>query len=1128
MSVVKQRNFKRAGLFAALLAAGLLLIGVAQASAEVKWQLVSTANSTVAPGDGDTGTAELTYLLRLGNGGDSSAEGSAEPIVFNASLPPGFTVQEMQPEYGFSCPGVSVGDSAFSCEKSDSFEAFVATSFTLKVSVASTASGIGTALFELSGGTAPAPASTADPTRVTSTPAQFGIDAFDVGLGASPAGDAFTQAAGHPYAFRTAVDFNTHADPDPYYGEATPVEPIRDAYAALPPGLVGNPTAAGKCTLLQLSAGTGATNPTPLCPTDSQVGKVTVRFLGGLGSGAGFQSIPLFNMEPPPGAPARFGFNVLGVPVIFDAKLRSDGDYGLTAAFENISEGLTIISSDVELWGVPGDPSHDSERACSGQSSPFEGGPTCTASSAPQAFLRMPTSCTAAGQGLPFGLEVDSWSNPGALGANGRPASGDPRWKSDSLVSHEAPGYPFSPEDPSTPWGAPIGTTGCADVPVQGSLSATPTALDTETSSGLGVHVEIPNPGLENPKGIASSDIKDVKLTLPQGLTINPSQAEGLGVCSPAQYESTRLEFHPDGAHGCPSDSKVGTVSVNTPLLDDPLPGEVYVAKPYENPFNSLLAIYIVVAEPQTGILVKLPGEIRLNEETGRIEAEFDDLPQTPFETFDFHFREGARAPLVTPPACGTYESEAVFTPWSDPSHKITSISSFQVIHGIGGGPCPPNGTPGFKPLFSAGSINNNAASFSPFNMRIQRNDGEQDMTRFSAVLPPGVLGKLAGVSKCPQAAIAIAKSKSGNQEIASPSCPANSEIGHSLVGAGVGSVLAHVPGKVYLGGPFHGDPLSVIAITPAVAGPFDVGTVVVHEALTLNPKTAEVEVDGSASDPIPHILKGIPAKLRDLRVYVDRPEFTLNPTSCDPSATDATLFGGGGNAFSSLDDMPVFLSDRFQAANCSSLGFKPRLGLRLKGSTKRGGHPGLTATYRPRPGDANAAGLVVRLPRSAFLDQAHIRTICTRVQFAADSCPKGARYGYIKAWTPLLETPLEGPVWLRSSNHKLPDLVFDLHGLVDVEVATRIDSIRGGIRATVAQIPDAPISKVVLKMQGGKKGLIVNSRNLCGSTNRANASFEGQNRKASSLDPVMRADCGGGGKHKRGGGGSRDREDYQ
>src|SRR5665811_150513 len=365
------------------------------------------------------------------------------------------------------------------------------------------------------------------------------------------------------------------------------------------------------------------------------------------------------------------------------------------------------------------------------------------------------------------------------------------------------------------------------------------------------------------------------------------------------------------------------------------------------------------------------------------------------------------------------------------------------------------------------------------------------------------------GITKCSEAAVAAAKAKTGLEERADPSCPPNSEIGKTIAGAGVGTALTYVPGKLYLGGPYHGDPLSVIAITPAVAGPFDTGTVVVQEALDLNPKTAEVEVDGSASDPIPHILKGIPLKLRELRVEVDRPNFTLNPTSCAPSSVEATLFGSYLDVFSPADDRPVDLSDRYQAANCLNLGFAPRLGLKLKGGTKRGNFPGLKAHYKPFSGHANIKDLVVRLPRSAFLEQGHIRTICTRVQFAADNCPKGAQYGYIRAWTPLLDEPLQGPVWLRSSNHKLPDLVFDLKGIVDVEVQTRIDSVRGGIRARVENAPDAPISRVILNMQGGKKGLIVNSRNLCTKRKaRANAQFIGQNGKRFKRKPALRPQC--------------------
>ncbi len=1110
MNAAKHPNLKTGRILGALLAAiALLAAGPAGASAADQLRLSSAAATTVAPGDGDASTAELGYRMLLEDPTANSADGSVEALHVKGTLPPGITfVGVLGVNASWNCPTTNVGDSSFDCESTHFLGGYDAEPFKLETSVSAAASGVLTAFFEFSGGGPGfAPGTTANPTLVTTLAPHFGIDAFEAKL-TGPGGNAYTQAGGHPDTFVVTLKVNTRTDPDPQYGDVTPVEAMRDSFADLPPGLVAVPATVGECTLLQLSHSFGPA-PKPLCPSSSQVGAAAVFHNGGRGV-FGNLRLPLFNLTPPPGMPARFGFNFAGTPVIVDSKLRSDGDYGITAALQQVSEALTVIGGNFELWGNPASPVHDSERACPGADSPFLLGQTCAGSGSEVPFLRMPTRCT---QSLDWSASVDSWVNPGARRADGRPLQGDPRWVHASSALHDPPGYPFNPVDPSTPWGAPREVEGCEKVPVKGKLTAIPTTLDTESSSGLAVHVEVPNPGLENPTGISSSDIKDVKLTLPQGVTINPSQASGLGVCSPAQYESSQLSFHPDGQHGCPADSKVGAVSVKTPLLEEEIKGNVYVAKPYDNPFDSLLALYVVFENPERGILVKLPGELRTNEQTGQIEAEFDDIPQMPFETFDFKFREGARAPLVTPPTCGTYENEAVFTPWSDPSHKITSKSTFQIIRGVGGGPCPPNATPGFKPRFSAGSINNNAGAYSPFNMRIQRNDGEQDMTRFSATLPPGVLGKLAGISKCPQSAIALAKSKEGLEEIASPSCPANSAIGRSIVGAGVGSVLTYVPGKVYLGGPFNGRPLSVIAITPVVAGPFDVGTVAVQEALTLNPKTAEVEVDGSASDPIPHILKGIPAKLRDLRVYVDRDKFTLNPTSCDPSATDAELFGGGGNAFTSTDDVPVLLQDRFQAASCASLGFKPKLGLKLKGGTKRGGHPGLTATYRPRKGDANVEGLVVRLPRSAFLDQAHIRTICTRVQFAADSCPKGAQYGYIKAWTPLLEDPLQGPVWLRSSNHKLPDLVFDLHGLVDIEVATRIDSVRGGVRASVDQIPDAPLSKVVLRMQGAKKGLIVNSRNLCGSTNRANVQSDGQNGKLSDFNPVMRAQCGKGRK---------------
>jgi hypothetical protein len=289
--------------------------------------------------------------------------------------------------------------------------------------------------------------------------------------------------------------------------------------------------------------------------------------------------------------------------------------------------------------------------------------------------------------------------------------------------------------------------------------------------------------------------------------------------------------------------------------------------------------------------------------------------------------------------------------------------------------------------------------------------------------------------------------------------------------------------------------------------------------ALRVDPRSGQVQVDGAASDPIPHILAGIPLKVRDIRVHADRPDFTLNPTSCELFSVPAQLWGGGADVFSPADDAPVSLSERFQAANCAKLGFKPRLALRLRGGTERGAHPALRSVFRPRPKDANLSDLVLRLPRSAFLEQAHIRTICTRLQFAADSCPAGAVYGHAAAFTPLLDQPLKGPVYLRSSNHDLPDLVIGLHGLVDVEAVARIDSVKGGIRATFSDLPDAPIAKVTVEMQGGRKGLIVNSRDLCAKRSRALAKLSAHNGRRRNLRPLIRVSCA---KQRRGSGQAR------
>ena len=794
----------------------------------------------------------------------------------------------------------------------------------------------------------------------------------------------------------------------------------------------------------------------------------------------------VYNLVPPPGAAFKFGFRVLSTYITGVSGARPDGENNIFSALSNIQQVSPNAGADLTLWGNPADPVHDAQR---GSCLFPPAGDKCGAGITVRPFITMPRSCR--GPLLTL-FKMRSWQNPDV-------------WVQGEAETHEGP--------------EPLGTIGCDALGFAPRVAAQPTTDQAESPSGLDFDLDINDENLTNPTGNAQSDIEKATVTLPEGVTINPSIAEGLLTCSVAAYAREAVDSEP--GEGCPQASKVGSVEVETPILEGELiKGQLFVATQddpatsapgAENPFDSLIALYMVIKDPQLGILVKLPGKVEPDPKTGQLVTTFgeapEELPQFPLSHVGIHLREGGRSPLITPAHCGTYATEAVFTPWADPGHPLTTPpAEFKITKGVGGGPCPPGGAPPFKPGFTAGSVNNSAGRYSPFNMRLTRSDGEQDMTKFSAVLPPGLLGKIAGVSKCSEAQIAAARAKTGREELASPSCPASSQIGRTLAGAGVGSQLTYVGGSLYLAGPVGGDPLSVVAITPAVAGPFDAGTVVVRVATTVNPLTAEIEVDGANSEPIPHILKGIVLKVRDLRVYADRPDFTINPTSCEPSQARATLFGSFLDVFNPADDAPVSLAARYQAADCAALGFKPGLSFRLKGGTKRGGHPALKAIVTPRAGDANFESAVVTLPRSAFLDQAHIRTICTRVQYAAKACPAGSIYGRVSATTPLLDEPLSGPVYLRSSNHNLPDLVFALHGIVDAEVVGRIDSHKGGIRTSFEAIPDVPVTRVVLEMQGGKKGLIVNSRDLCANTSRAIARFTGQNNKQNNFRPPVRA----------------------
>jgi hypothetical protein len=555
-------------------------------------------------------------------------------------------------------------------------------------------------------------------------------------------------------------------------------------------------------------------------------------------------------------------------------------------------------------------------------------------------------------------------------------------------------------------------------------------------------------------------------------MSVAAGAADGLQACSDEQVGRGTA-----APSNCPDASKLGTVEFDVPALPRVLHGALYQRSPEG---EDLFRVWLVSDE--LGVHAKIPGDIQANPLTGQLTSLFLDTPRVPLRGLTLHIPAGPRAPLANPPGCGSYATHFDFTPWSG-NPPVAGDAPMAIDQGCDTG--------GFDPHLSAGVTSTAAGGFSPFVLNLLRKDGEQNVAGLDLKMPPGLLAKLAGVAPCPQA------------QAASGDCPESSKVADVAVASGPGSAPLWIPqpgraaAVAYLAGPYKGAPFSLAVTVPAQAGPFDLGTVVTRAAIEIDPETAQVTV---RSDPLPQILKGVPIYYRHLHVDVDRPKFTLNSTNCAPHAVQAEVISNRGATATP--------STRFQVADCAALGFRPRLALRLSGKTSRGAHPRLRAVLSTRHGDANIARAQVTLPRSEFLDQGHIETVCTRVQFAAHECPAGSVYGHAKAVTPLLQRPLRGPVYLRSSNHPLPDLVIALRGEVELNVAGRIDSVNGGIRTTFEAVPDAPVSKFMLTMQGGHKGLLVNSRNLCTSTAHATSKLEAQNGKQASQNPLPQDDC--------------------
>jgi hypothetical protein len=950
----------------------------------------------------------------------------------------------------------------------------------------------------------------------------YGLHSFKAPL-TGPSAQPYTQAGGHPYQFTTEFNLATAsalAGESEGWGEfgGWPVHDPQSLTADLPAGLIVNPQAVPTCELARFFADE--------CPISTIVGTLGFRDEGHFSFDYG-HLVPLYNLQPAGAYPGELGYEVGGVPFVITADLHGS-DYAIVSTGLNLAP-TGITHSRITLWGVPAEHAHDAVRgkACS-----------TIGAAAPVIELRIFNNPDqqAAQERVEQECALESPNNQGPFPAGGpaeTPAvpfvtmptacplipkpGGEPGEEEAAPLLFGARSIPWGPSgEEATATTTDPGVDGCGELRFEPTIEARPTTNLADSPSGLDFVLKVPQntegpEGKEDPNGLATANLKEAVVKLPPGLVVNPSSGAGLEGCSEAQVGILSAAEKNQPAH-CPDASRLGTVEVKTALLHGPLQGSVYLATPHQNPSGNLLAGYIVLEGE--GIIIKLAGQFQTNKETGQITASFLENPQTPFEEFKFQFFEGARGALRTPAVCGTYTTTATLTPFSAPESgpPAEPAGEFETTAGPTGGACPNAASQEpHSPVFHAGTESPQAGIYSPFSLKLVRQDGEQEIKGIETTLPKGLIGKLAGVSYCPDAALAAAASKSGQAEQQSPSCPVASEVGSVDVAAGAGPTPLNVPGKAYLAGPYKGAPLSLAIITPAVAGPFDLGTVVVRTALLVNPITAQIT---AKSDPIPTILEGIPLDVRSITLKMARPNFTLNPTNCEPLAITGTALSALGAT--------TALNQRFQVGGCQALPFKPSLKISLKGSTKHAGHPALEATVTyPQGGPyANIASAQVSLPHSEFIDQGNLNKTCTRPVLLEGKCPATSVYGKAKAWTPLLEAPLEGPVYLVGGfGYKLPALVAELDGQIRVLLVGKVDSDKEkGIRNTFEAVPDAPVSRFVLQMKGGKNySLLENSENICAKPQKAKATFTAQSGKVAELEPTIANSCKKGKKHGKG-----------
>jgi hypothetical protein len=914
----------------------------------------------------------------------------------------------------------------------------------------------------IAGGGAPTPASTTDPIAISSQPAPFGFAGWHVWF-SNADGTLDTQAGSHPYEATFDYDlkdvFATTGDDAWSAAGGKPGGEVlfnRTLEVKLPPGLVGNPNAIPQCTRQQLDK--------KECPPASQVGIITVTIIGGL-----LNRFKVFNMVPPAGFPSEIAFNFVegGIETRLDTGVRSGSDYGLTTHIYNVPE-RNAIASVLTLWGEPGENSHNIWRNTPGTGSGLGGcqpGECLPIGGEAKPFLTLPTSCTGP---LTSSIWGDVWGFPEITG----------EVSSQTLDSD----------------GMPAGMTGCEKLQFAPLTTTSPDTSDADTPAGLTVEVKPSLGGLENPNGIGSSDIKDTTVTLPEGFVINPGQAAGLQACGPAEdgltteAEKAKGE-EDDGPPSCPNGSKVGTVKIKTPLLEQAaekeLEGDVYVMQ--SNPPE----LKLLLAASGDGINLKLVGTVHLNEQTGQITTTFANTPELPFSDFKLSFSGGAQAALATPTQCGRYTSTASFTPWASPFvANFLTTSSFAITDGVDGGPCPPSTLP-FSPSLNAGSTTDQAGGYTDFSLLLQAPDDQQRIEKLQFKTPEGLLGMISKVPLC------------GEPQAAQGECPEASQIGHTVVAAGPGPYPLVVPqpgqppAPIYLTGPYEGAPYGLAIVVPLHVGPFTLQTQVVRAKIEVDPHSSQLTV---TTNPLPQVIDGIPTDLRTINAVIDKPGFMFNPTNCSPMSFSGTAFSNQGT--------PAQIGSHFQMGSCQALKFAPDFKVFTSGQTSRANGASLDVQLLYPTGNlganqassqSNIQSVKVELPKQLPSRLTTLQKACTAAQFDSNpaGCPAASVVGHATAITPVLPVPLTGPAYFVSNGGEaFPNLIVVLQGYgVTIDLVGDTFISQAGITSsTFKQIPDVPISSFELALPEGPYSALAANGNLCKSALTMPTDFVAQN----------------------------------